>query len=123
MNRPEQDIQHAVTQLLAYAAVKGLIWFAIPNGGQRSKTEAAIFKGLGVKPGVADFGFVLPGGRAAFLELKSRKGRLSPAQRDFREACTAAGALWAMARTTDEAIEVLRSWGAVRVSANRGQAA
>jgi hypothetical protein len=27
---------------------------------------------------------VLPDGRAAYLELKSRKGRLSPAQQEFR---------------------------------------
>jgi hypothetical protein len=46
---------------------------------------------MGVRPGVADFAPVLPGGRSAFLELKSAKGRLSPAQREFRAACLAAG--------------------------------
>jgi len=38
----------------------------------------AILSGMGVKPGVADLALVLPGGRPGFLELKSRKGRLSP---------------------------------------------
>jgi hypothetical protein len=74
MNRPEQELQRAVVQLLTYAAVPGLIWYAVPNGGWRSKIEAAIFAGLGVKPGVADIALVLPGGRAAFLELKSATG-------------------------------------------------
>ena len=50
MNRPEQELQRAVVQLLSYAAVPGLIWYAVPNGGWRSKVEAAIFAGLGVKP-------------------------------------------------------------------------
>ena len=122
MNRPEQELQRAVVQVLTYAAVPGLVWYAVPNGGWRSKTEAAIFAGLGVKPGVGDFAIVLPGGRAAFLELKSAKGTLSDAQLEFRAACVATGALWGMARDIDEAIEVLRSWGAVRIG-GRGRAA
>ena len=65
---------------------------------------------------------VLPGGRAAYLELKSAKGRLSPAQREFHAACLAAGAECEVARTTDEAIAVLASWGAVRIS-GKGRAA
>ena len=58
---------------------------------------------------------VLPGGRAAFLELKSPTGSLSPAQREFRAACLAAGAVYEVARSTDEANAVLRAWGAVRI--------
>ena len=65
---------------------------------------------------------VLPGGRAAFLELKSPTGSLSPAQGEVRAACLAAGAVYEVARSTDEAIEVLRGWGAVRMS-GKGQAA
>lgn len=121
MNRPEQELQRAVVELLGYAAAPGVIWYAVPNGGWRSKSEAAIFAGLGVKPGVADFALVLPGGQAAFLELKSAKGRLSPAQEAFAESCATAGALWAVARDIDEAIEALRGWGAVRIS-GRGKA-
>ena len=76
----------------------------------------AILAGMGTRPGVADFPLVLPGGRAAFLELKRAKGRLSPAQLEFRSACLTAGAVYEVARSTDEAIEVLRSWGAVPIS-------
>ncbi|HEY3643174.1 MAG TPA: hypothetical protein VGL31_18920 [Xanthobacteraceae bacterium] len=49
----------AIAELLAYAAAPGVIWDAVPNGGWRSKTEAAIFAGLGVKPGVGDLALVL----------------------------------------------------------------
>jgi hypothetical protein len=65
---------------------------------------------------------VLPGGRAAFLELKSPTGSLSPAQGEVRAACLAAGAVYEVARITDEAIEVLRGWGTVRIG-GRGKAA
>ena len=113
----EQDLHRAVVELLTWAAVKGVVWWHTPNGEFRPGRTGAILSGMGVRPGVPDFALVLPtSGKAAFLELKARKGRLSPAQEQFRDACTAAGALWAMARNTDEAIDVLRGWGAVRLS-------
>jgi hypothetical protein len=56
------------------------------------------------------------------LRLKSRKGRLSPAQKQFSEAALAAGALYEVARTTDEEIAVLSTWKAVRIS-GKGRAA
>jgi hypothetical protein len=76
---------------------------------------------LDVRAGAGDLAFVLPAS-SDILELKSRTGRLSPDRRNFRAVYTAAGALWAMARTTDEAIELLRSWGVVPVG-GRGKAA
>ena len=114
MNRPEQALQRAVVQHLAWRTRPDVLWFHIPNGGLRSKAEAAIMKGLGTKPGVADLAFVLPGGRAAFLELKSGKGVLSEAQKAFRQSCIAAGAGWAMARNIDEALSVLDAWKLLR---------
>ena len=57
------------------------------------------------------------------MELKSAKGRRSPAQREFHAACLAAGAAYEVARSTDEAIEVLRSWGAVRIGGSSKAAA
>ena len=107
----EQDLHRAVVELLTWAAVKGLVWYHVPNGELRPGRTGAILAGMGIRPGVADFALVLPGGRAAYLELKSRKGRLSPAQEEFRAACLAAGALYEVARSSDEAIEVLRGWG------------
>ena len=68
---PEQDLQRTVAAWLDIQQRLGrLLYYAIPMGGARSKTEAAIFKGLGVKAGVPDIALVFPGGRAAFIELK-----------------------------------------------------
>ena len=67
-------------------------------------------------------GSCCPSAVRAFLRLKSRKGRLSPAQKQFSEAALAAGALYEVARTTDEEIAVLSTWKAVRIS-GKGRAA
>lgn len=50
--------------------------FHIPNGGARSKSEAARFKAAGVKAGVPDIFLPCPRGRynGLFIELKRIKG-------------------------------------------------
>lgn len=52
------------------------LMYHIPNGGLRSKTEAARFKAAGVKPGVPDiFLPVARGGKhGLYIELKRLKG-------------------------------------------------
>lgn len=112
--RPEQDLHRFVVQLLKFSAVKHLVHFHVPNGEARSKLTGAILNGLGVRAGVADFVFVLPGGRAAFLELKDKAGWISQPQRAFRADVEAAGALYAIARTPEEVQAILGSWGAIR---------
>lgn len=49
--------------------------FHIPNGGKRSKTEAARFKAEGVKPGVPDICLPVPRGgyHGLYIELKRRR--------------------------------------------------
>ena len=54
---------------------------------------------------------VLCAGRVLFLELKSLKGRLSPAQEAFRDAVTAQGFGWALIRSLDDALGALADHG------------
>jgi len=54
---------------------------------------------------------ILCGGRMLFLELKSLKGRLSPAQEAFRDAVLAQGFGWALVRTLDDALRALADHG------------
>lgn len=49
-----------------------------------------------------------PGGRFVALEVKTPTGRVTPGQRQFIEAVTAAGGIGAVARSPDEAIAALR---------------
>ena len=52
--------------------------FAIPNGGKRHPSVAAKLKMEGVLAGVPDLWI-----EGSFLEIKTEKGRLSPAQKDI----------------------------------------
>ena len=61
---------------------------------------------MGVHRGFADL-MVLCEGRVLFLELKSPKGRLSPAQAAFRDAVQAQGFGWALVRSLDDALGAL----------------
>jgi hypothetical protein len=87
---PEDDLQRAVcnTVLQVYKN-QGRIgeYFHIPNGGWRSKVEASIMKGLGVKPGVADLAVMLAGGRLAFIELKVPPNKQTKTQLEFEDTC------------------------------------
>lgn len=59
------------------------LMFHIPNGGARSKSEAARFKAAGVKAGVPDIFLPAPSGKHSglFIEMKRRKGgRISAEQ-------------------------------------------
>jgi hypothetical protein len=65
---------------------------------------------MGVHPGFADL-IVLCDGRVLFMELKSLKGRLSPAQEAFRDAVLAQGFGWALVRSLDDALGALADHG------------
>lgn len=56
----------------------------VPNGGKRGRIEAAILKGMGVRPGWPDLQLPVPvrDFHGAYWELKDTDGRLSPAQID-----------------------------------------
>jgi hypothetical protein len=51
---PESAIQKAVFQHLATGSAAHTFAFHVPNGGWRSPIEAAILKGMGLRPGVLD---------------------------------------------------------------------
>jgi hypothetical protein len=52
--RPEDQIQRAIVAHYRARAVPGVFMFAIPNGGLRSKVEAAIMRATGTVAGVPD---------------------------------------------------------------------
>jgi hypothetical protein len=111
----EDDIQAALVEHLRWRLVPGVVWYAVPNGEKRDIVTARRLKKLGVRAGVADVAFVLPGGAAAYLELKAGKdGCQSPEQKQFEADVTAAGARYALARTIDDALSILLEWGAIR---------
>mgnify|MGYP005874100419 CR=1 FL=1 len=111
---PEADLQRAVVQSLRVALPHTAIIHHCANEvtqpGPRGATRQAILVGMGVHAGFADL-MVLCEGRVLFLELKSRKGKLSPAQVAFRDAVLAQGFGWALVRSLDDALGELADHG------------
>jgi hypothetical protein len=110
---PEQNIQRAVCQHLRTRGTPRLVWWHTPNGGRRSRIEAAIFAGLGVRPGVADL-ILLHNGRVFALELKTDAGRPTAAQMQFVSDFNAAGGTAAITNGLDQALRALEAWGVLR---------
>ena len=90
---------------LQYPAV-GKLLFAVPNGGARSRTEAAIMKAEGVTAGVTDLILLL--GRGGFnalcIEMKTtdRRSALSDAQIEWRSLTITNGNRHVVCRTIEE---------------------
>ena len=111
---PEADMQRAVVSALRIALPRTAIIHHCANEvtepGPRGAKRQAILVGMGVHAGFADL-MVLCEGRVLFLELKSRKGKLSPAQEAFRDAVLAQGHGWALVRSLDAALAALADHG------------
>lgn len=113
----EADIQSAVVELLENAGKRGLIYFAIPNGGvhQRHVVQRVKNKRLGVMAGAPDM--VLYYREQLYcLELKTEKGKLSDEQIAMLRRLVDQGAIVGVAYGLDSAIQWLKDKGLVRVS-------
>jgi len=110
---PEAAIQRAVFQHLRARGAPGVFAFHPANGGYRKPVEAAILKGLGVKPGVPDV-FAVHNGRCFALELKAEGGRATDKQLACIAALREAGAFTCIAEGVDRALAILEAWGLLR---------
>jgi VRR-NUC domain len=110
----EHIIQRRLCDYLVYAARPDVYFFAIPNQANRHISNALKMRAEGVKSGVADLCFMLPGGRVAWLEMKKPGGVLSETQKAFRNLCKALGHTWAMAKSVDEALVFLTELDALK---------
>jgi len=67
----------------------GFLWFHVPNGGKRTKSQGDKFRKMGLKSGVPDVCVVLPGQKVIWIELKAIWGSLEDEQKKFRDTVTA----------------------------------
>lgn len=116
--RPEETIQKTLVQHLRCRAAPGVVWFAVPNEGERGGAHAArigaIRKAMGRRAGVPDLLLVMPPvGRLHALELKAPKGRRTDCQKSTQADLEAAGATVATAYGLDDALAILAAWGVI----------
>lgn len=111
MRRPEQALQIQIVNALAVAAPECFVWHT-PNGGKRTPTEAALFKALGVISGLPDLCVTWAVARIGFIELKADGGALTQNQEAVHRKLAGMGFSVAVARSVDEALSLLASWGA-----------
>lgn len=102
--------QAAIVEYVRLVAPEIIIW-AVPNGGLRTKSEAARLKWTGVLAGVLDLTLALPAGGCAFWETKTPRGRLSADQLAFIARIEALGHIWAIVRDIDDARRELQRLG------------
>ena len=111
---PEADAQRAIVTALRIALPRDAIVHHCANevteAGPRGARRQAILVGMGVHPGFADL-LVISEGRVLFLEVKSAKVRLRPAQDAFRDTVLAQGFGWALVRSVDDALAALADNG------------
>lgn len=115
----EHKIQVQLLDYLVYAARPEIYYFAIPNQGNRHIRNATKMKAEGVRSGVADLCFMLPGGQVGWMEMKKPGGSMSPTQKTFRDRCDLLGHKWALAKSVDEALEHLTKWDALKPAYRR----
>ena len=100
----EHDEQVTVVQWLMRQH-KDILFFAIPNGGLRSKRTAINLKAEGVRKGVPDM--MIPA-LFLFVEMKRQKGgTVSPEQKSWLEYLKSCGYRCEVCRGADDAIEVI----------------
>lgn len=108
---PEFGLQMAAASFLRAAMPPGIVWSHFPAGEARDARTGAKLRAMGLQKGWPDLCFVLPGGRAGFIELKAGNGSLTPEQKVFRDAVMKVGAAYAVCRTVPEVQAALGLWG------------
>ena len=115
MKREEQDMQIAFFDWVRWnerQMPELKLMHHIPNGGKRSKAEAAIFKAMGVRSGVPDV--FLPTGRGIYhglyIEFKTDEGSPSKNQIEFKQGLQKAGYFACVCRDVGKAIEITKEY-------------
>jgi hypothetical protein len=107
----EEQIQILLVDYMR-ALGHGDVFIHIPNGGYRSKPTGLRFKKMGVTAGVSDLFFAYPVREAhgLWLEVKSKKGKLSAAQREWAEKMNKFGYVAKTCYGIEEGIDIISNY-------------
>ena len=108
MRHRESQLQIRCVSWFRYQYPQYVI-MSTPNGGVRSKTEAAIMKAEGMLAGASDL-TIFADGRVLFVEMKTDKGRQSSAQKDFQRKVEGLGFRYVICRSLEDFMEHVRTF-------------
>jgi len=119
----EDEIQIQVAQFLRlYERSNKFLWWSVPNeGGAVGKNKfhamkrMSHFKRMGLRPGVADLSIIHEGKYYA-IELKTKTGRMSKFQENFKESCEICGCPYELCRSLDDVRVVMDKWGIIPIT-------
>ena len=116
MRNDEHDVQKAICN---YLDIRKVCYWAVPNGGSRSKIEGAKLKATGTKSGVPDI-TIVHDGLYYGLEVKkpstsTPKGYLSKNQKVMHEKIESAGGTVKTVYSVADVILWVNTWGLLRV--------
>lgn len=114
LSHEEDDIQADFFNKvkLFFPGIPDKLLFAVPNGGNRDKREAARLKRQGVKSGVSDVILLVPkkGFAALCMEFKTEKGKQSDEQREFQRQAEKCGSKYVVVRSVASAINTMKDY-------------
>lgn len=86
--------------------------FAVPNGGQRGKYEAAIMKAEGTTAGVSDMILLIPrkGFGALCIEFKTQKGRQTELQKEWQHEAEKVGNKYVIVRSFEQFVKEIEAY-------------
>lgn len=108
----EESIHKTIIQWVrSHPLINEKLVMHFPNEGKRSKRYGRFLQDLGMRAGVSDIYIATPrhGYGGAWIELKSKKGRLSPEQKEFLDDMRQQNYFTAVCFSVDEGINTI-SW-------------
>ncbi|CAB4177863.1 VRR-NUC domain containing protein [uncultured Caudovirales phage] len=111
IKQSESHLQQQCVKWLQFQ-YSSLVWFHVPNGGQRNIREAVRFKREGVKAGVADIILLRPNKskHGLLIELKTKSGKQSPDQKEFQKQTEFWNYQYSVCRNLDEFMKCVNDY-------------
>lgn len=109
---PEASLQKCIVQMLKLFGSDNMLFFSIPNERKAAARTIYELKLMGMRPGAADLCLII-GGKASFIECKSKKGTQTLEQIQFQEDCNSKGIPYRIIRSPEEAADALLMWRAI----------
>lgn len=110
---PEGEVQQGLVPYLRAAIIAPARFWFCPNGVNIPRGTHGIYQAMGLTSGVHDLHFIWPGGYGT-IEMKApnaKKDATTNEQKQFGADMLACGHQWAEARSLDEVLAILTSWG------------